>query len=164
MLENAARLRALLSYNSATGVFTWRVDRGGKARAGTRAGSVGPSGYVLIGIDGEKYYGQRLAWLYVTGVWPAVKIDHRSTNRSDNSWLNLREADDFQNAQNAKGKRSSGKHKGVYWDAQTGKWRAQVVAKGVTISLGRFSDLDEARSAYNKAAEQHHGDFVRASI
>jgi hypothetical protein len=56
----AARLRELLDYDPATGVFTWRSPR--------------PSRYQLISVDGWTYQASRLAWLWMTGSWPKGQI------------------------------------------------------------------------------------------
>jgi hypothetical protein len=49
----AERLKELLSYDPASGVFRWKVNRGGTAKADSVAGSVDANGYIAIQIDGE---------------------------------------------------------------------------------------------------------------
>lgn len=61
----ATRLRELLNYDRETGVFTWRVFRGGSAKAGTRAGTLRSDGYRQIYIDCKLYLEHWLAWLHV---------------------------------------------------------------------------------------------------
>ena len=87
----AERVRYLLSYDADTGVFVWRVGRGG-TRAWSVAGTLHPNGYVYIKIDGRLYLAHRLAWLYTHGAWPADQLDHRDGNKSNNCISNLREA------------------------------------------------------------------------
>ena len=41
-------LREVISYDPESGAFTWKVNRGGTARAGTRAGTVNGHGYIQI--------------------------------------------------------------------------------------------------------------------
>lgn len=71
------RLRELLDYDPATGVFTWKVDRqGGRGiKPGARAGSVKPTGggkrYRYIRIDQVDYLAKRLAWFWVNNKWPS---------------------------------------------------------------------------------------------
>jgi hypothetical protein len=113
----ADRLRSLVSYDSETGVFTWRVSRRG-AKAGEIAGSVRADGRRLIRIDYERYLASRLAWLYVYGEWPSDLIDHIDRNHSNDAISNLRQATSQQNhwnsgvrIQNPLGLRNITKHK-----------------------------------------------------
>lgn len=75
----AERLRQLVAYNPATGIFTWLVDRkgrGGVVRAGSVAGTIDANGYRVITIDNRKYVAARLAWFYVTGDWPSFNLHY----------------------------------------------------------------------------------------
>lgn len=79
-----AKLKSLINYNPATGEFS----RAGYAKCGTLT----YQGYVSIQVAGKRYYAHRLAWFYMTGVWPENEIDHKNRVRDDNRWENLREA------------------------------------------------------------------------
>ncbi len=46
------RLKEILTYDEVTGNFYWNIDKG-KQKAGTKAGQILQSGYVLIGLDGK---------------------------------------------------------------------------------------------------------------
>jgi HNH endonuclease len=96
----ADRFRYLLDYDPATGVWTWLVSTSNCTRAGAAAGHTGSDGYHRIKIDGRSYLAHRLAWLYQTGAWPKREIDHRTLNKGDNRFENLREATDAQNVHN----------------------------------------------------------------
>ena len=89
----ADRLRQLLDYEPATGVFTWKVNRS-IVKAGQKAGvnPHGGDGYPRIGVDGQQCLAHRLAWLHVHGRFPDDEIDHINGIRSDNRLSNLREA------------------------------------------------------------------------
>jgi hypothetical protein len=95
-----ARLKQLLDYDPETGVFTWRVNRGGAAKAGTRAGCPTPFYYRVIRIGGRSRREHSLAWLYVHGHWPADELDHINRVRDDNRIANLREVTHAENMQN----------------------------------------------------------------
>ena len=87
----AKRLRKLLNYDPATGVFRWRVNRRGPVNAGDVAGCRGHKGYHQIRVEGTVYQSGRLAWLYMTGKWPKLEIGYIDRNTSDTRWANLRE-------------------------------------------------------------------------
>lgn len=157
-------VRQLLSYDPATGVFTWRERRGGSAIAGSIAGGLDTKRYLAISVNGKRYRAHRLAWLYMTGEWPAEQIDHRDGDRANNQWTNLRAATNSQNAHNC-GKRAhnSSGVKGVHWHTQSGCWRAEIRHGGAKRHLGSFSDINAAQAAYALAAADLHGDFARAA-
>jgi heme-degrading monooxygenase HmoA len=164
MTLTAERLRELLAYDPAAGVFTWRVDvRGGAwVKAGHVAGTIhSRDGYRQISICKVQHKAHRLAWLYVTGAWPSEQIDHVNGDRSDNRIANLREASAAGNARNARRRidNVSG-FKGAY-EYRPGKWRAYINKDGRRINLGTFATPEEAHAAYVAAAQEHHGEFAR---
>ena len=88
----ANRLRKVLSYAPATGIFRWKVSASTRAPVGTIAGSKNGRGYHQIRIGGRPYSASRLAWLYMTGKWPNSEISYLNGKPSDTRWKNLREA------------------------------------------------------------------------
>ena len=72
----ANRLRKVLSYAPATGIFRWKVSASTRAPVGTIAGAKNGRGYHQIRIDGRPYSASRLAWLYMTGKWPSSEISY----------------------------------------------------------------------------------------
>lgn len=152
------RVQQLLHYDQSTGSFSWRID-------GRLAGCRSPLGYVLIGIDGALYLAHRLAWLYVTGRWPAKHVDHIDRNKANNCFANLREATALQNAANT-GLRSTNRSgfKGVCWDGRNRKWRATITVNGRQRSLGRHEQLEDAVIAYAAEARAVHGVFAAIDL
>jgi hypothetical protein len=156
----AARLRELLHYDPSTGIFRWRVARGGCV-AGEQAGTLHNDGYLWITVDYEQYAAHRLAWLYMTGTLPAEQIDHRDQRRANNSWDNLREATHAQNQHNVSMREdNSSGFKGVSYHRQAGKWLAQIRCNGAKIYLGIHPTPEAAAVAYAKAANDLHGEFA----
>ena len=151
------RLRELLHYNPATGIWTWLQDINIRVRAGMIAGTC-EDGYIRIRIDNHKYLGHRLAWFYMTGTWPA-KIDHKNTKRDDNRWSNLRVATHKQNCANSPGKKRS-LPKGVYLTPRN-KYQASIQIDGKPMYLGQFDTPEAASDAYFRAAVAAHGEFAR---
>lgn len=160
------QVNRLLEYDPATGVFRWRVNRAGNAKAGDRAGCVKKTGhgYRHISILGTSYGAQHLAWLLVTGAWHRGIIDHVNGIRDDDRWCNLRAATAQQNCANrvrASNNRSG--LKGVHWNKIDKKWKAGIKVDGVIRHLGYFTDKTAAHAAYCAAAKEAFGDFARAS-
>ncbi len=154
-------VRRLLSYDQHTGEFIWRVSPGRRRCVGSRAGSRRQRGKIIIMVRGVKYQAHRLAWLWMTGLWPQSAIDHKDLNPGNNAWLNLREASDSQNAANrgVLGRNKLGV-KGVRMTPR-GKYRAQITVGGRRIALGNFATQEQARGAYQSAANRYFGVFAR---
>jgi len=149
------RLKALLDYNSETGIFTWKVCRGG-VRIGAIAGAKS-EGYRNIMIDKISYQAHRLAWLYVYGKWPEKDLDHINLARDDNRIVNLRVVSDSENKQNQKMyKTNTSGYKGVHFSKASNKWRASICKNYQTIYLGSFDNPKEASLAYVNAAKKYH--------
>jgi len=146
------RLKELLHYCPETGLFTWRVDRNKKTRAGDSAGTIRPDGYIQISIDYKLYRAHRLAWLYVHGRWPVDQLDHINHHRADNRIANLREATNSDNKKNQSlhSNNTSGVC-GVLWHSRDKRWVAQVRVDNHNIHLGNFTDKDDAIAARRQA-------------
>jgi HNH endonuclease len=155
-------LRERLSYDSASGIWTWRMTRGHVA-VGSVAGKIDGQGYRAIPLDGRNYRSSRLAHLYMTGEWPKNEMDHINLNRSDDRWDNLREATPTQNRANRPANNKSGHLKGTYWNKRERGWHTSIRANGVRYYLGLFSTQEAAHAAYAAAAAKHFGEFGRLS-
>ena len=153
-LPPVERVRELLDYNPDTGVFTWKVKRGGKAQAGTVAGYEHVTGYWYIAIDKKYYPAHRLAWLYIHGVEPENDIDHINHQRSDNRISNLREATRSQNCANKVGTKGFIFRRGLY--------EVYVKVFQKRHFIGCFKTEDEAREAYAVARIKYFGEFSPA--
>lgn len=153
------RLREVLHYDPLTGLFTWKMQLGNRISVGSTAGSP-IDGYIRIAIDGKVYRAHRLAWFYMTGVWPLALIDHKDTNRSNNVWENLREATRPQNNQNrAVHKNSLTGVKGVGFIESSGRYSANIKHNKIHYYLGTFATMSEATEAVRRQREKLHKDF-----
>lgn len=159
-MNDFEKLKTSLEYNPETGAFIWLLDNGGNVKAGDVAGTENDSGYIRIDVLGKQYPAQRLAWLYMTGNWPSLQIDHVNLNKSDNKWINLREATPSQNKLNAgvRADNVSG-FKGVKKSGR--KWMARCTRNGERIYLGIFDTPEMASIAYQQFAKKYHGEFFR---
>ncbi len=148
------RLREAMSYDPETGAFTWTTKHG-KVEAGDVAGYLTQRGYRDIEIDGRSYRASRLAWLYMTGSWPAHQVDHKDRCCGNDKWGNLRAATNKQNSENRSKRRDgrSSKHTGVHWSTERSCWVAKICHNAKVHLLGRFKNESEAVFA-RKHAEQ----------
>lgn len=169
-------LRTLLAYAPATGDFTWlsrdrawfKTERAWKiwnARfAGKPAGGDnGVLGYRKITVMAEQYWGHRLAWLYMTGVWPAEEVDHIDRDGLNNRWGNLRAATKSQQQQNSVRHNPSGYKGAILTPRRKKPWAAAITIDGAAIHLGKFKTASEAGDAYAVKARELFGGFARVS-
>ena len=148
-------LTDLLHYDHHTGLFTWKMSRGSRAKIGGTAGTLNPDGYIQISLNKQIFKAHRLAWFYVHHQWPENLIDHINNIPNDNRLINLREASRKQNAENrGKGANNTSGFKGVHWHIQARKWRARIQHNGKHIHLGFFEKPELAFDAYKTAEKK----------
>lgn len=133
------------------------------------AGCPNNKGYILVSFNGSRFPLHRLAWLFVTGSLPlkGQDIDHINMNKTDNRFSNLRLASRSQNNTNRgpnKTRLNGCKYKGVYWRDRKTQWTAQIGIGGKTKNLGFFKTQEAAARAYDAAAREQHGEFVRLNF
>ena len=99
---------------------------------------------------------------------PQQDVDH--IKRADGSHAqdrlsNLRIASRSQNLMNQtiRSDNKSG-YKGVSLHKASGKWKAQIMSGGRLKHLGYFSTPEDAALAYDKAANELHGEFARLNF
>ncbi|MDH1673976.1 HNH endonuclease [Comamonas aquatica] len=156
-------LKHALYYDNVGGVFYWRnPPYHSRFLPWKRAGAVGVDGYEKIQINGRSYRSNRLAWLYMTGHWPEVCTDHIDGNKTNNSWMNLREATIAENKRNSVATRP--KHDlpmGVGYSGKTKvSYRARLKIHGRQIALGTYPTAEEASEVYQLASAMLHGSFA----
>lgn len=157
----AQRVRALLHYDSSTGLFIWRersaedfaTDRAARSWNTRYSGSPAlhtdrGNGYLQGQIDGHIYKAHRIAWLHHHGVWPKGDIDHINGDRADNRIENLRDVSRSVNLLNKpKAATNSSGVKGVSWAQERGQWNARIGVDGFYKNLGYFDCFDAAVQA-----------------
>lgn len=155
-------LKRLLSYDPDTGVFIWKADVSSRVKKGMVAGTSDSFGYGRIVIKGKSYKSHRLAWAYSYNEFPDGAIDHINANASDNRISNLRIATQLENTRNRRiPKNNTSGVKGVYWDLEKRKWRAQFRIDGKNKVVGYFADLNIAKIEIIKARNKYHKEFAR---
>lgn len=153
------QLKQFLTYSPEIGVFAWLVS-GRNFAIGQVAGHTNDANpYVRISIERQSYYAHVLAWLYMTGSWPAEEIDHKDQNVRNNRWLNLRAASHAQNGANKSSYSKLGL-KGVTRVRSENRYAAKITVGGRGIYLGYFSSAEAAARAYDAKAREVFGEFA----
>ena len=92
-------------------------------------------------------------------------VDHIDGSRTNNNWENLRYATSSENCMNAKHRTDgSSVYKGVNYQTQAKKWKAQIGFNHQRIYLGIFTSEREAAEAYNTAAIERYGEYAKLNI
>lgn len=165
-LPTQAEIKELLHYDPETGVFRWRYSVAIRVKPWDVAGTENSLGYVRIKICQKLYLAHRLAWVYMTGESPKDQIDHIDGVRSNNAWVNLREATRKQNMENTSlRKNNASGFRGAHWHKRDKKWFAQVRHNKKAIFLGYFATAEEAAQvAAAKRAELFTHDMGRDKV
>lgn len=147
-------------YDMDSGLIYWRVKVAPKVLVGAEAGwllKVEKWTYVCVSYAKGRYMAHDIAWMYMTGSWPAYRVDHRNGDGVDNSWYNLREATAAENSQNlALSARNTSGYRGVNWMPAKKKWRAEIGFNRKNYHLGLFETVEQARDAYLVAKAEMH--------
>jgi hypothetical protein len=159
------RLQKALAYDPHTGVVTWKEDRGGRP-AGSIAGSLKPTGYRHVRVDGRMFQEHRVAWALHYGEWPSANIDHVNGNPSDNRIENLRCVMQAENNKNARRRKDNTSGvTGVLWYKASKKWGAKIHRDGSYVFLGLFESMEDAITARKQAEAKlgYHANHGRAA-
>jgi hypothetical protein len=152
-------LKEVLDYNPETGIFRWKIRARPQNPVGSVAGSKRKNDYLQIRIKGKNFLAQRLAWLFMTGCWPVAELDHVNRDRTDNRWVNLREATRVQNAINSKDKKNSTGYPGVQVTKE-GRFSARVRVGNKRTHLGVYATVEEAAAVVMALRRDLHGEFA----
>jgi hypothetical protein len=155
-----SQLKAVIKYNPDSGEFIWTKRISIRISVGDIAGIIHLHGYRYITVFGERYKAARLAWLYMTGEWPKLQIDHINRIRSDDRFCNLRQVTNAENQQN----RSLNKDgtisniQGVYL-TKNSTYMARLKHQGKYVFRKNFKTLEEAKNAIIEARQKYHINF-----
>lgn len=116
--------------------------------------------YAFTKKDGKTIKMHRL----LTG-FPKNEVDHKNGNGLHNIRDNLRECSRSENGRNRKKQSdASSIYKGVYFNKQCKKYKANIRVNGKTTYIGLFADEHKAAEEYNKKAKELHGEFALLNI
>ena len=154
-------LKELFDYDQTSGKLVWKRPLSKRIKKGDFAGSIHSRGYTHVGIFGKTYKAHRLIWLYMTGSWPTLDIDHIDGNRSNNAWKNLRQCTRDRNCQNQVAKNPKSGFKGVVQRGNS--FMVRIRTKGKYHHVGSYPSAEEAAQAYDAASLKYHGQFAKTN-
>jgi hypothetical protein len=140
------------------GKLFWKKNKG-VMKVGMEAGSY-TQHYKQLKLDGKRYLVSRLVYLMHHGNLPKY-VDHINNDTWDNRIENLRAATSLQNNHNRvlSVKNKTGV-KGVFWDKNVKKYKAQITYNYKQMHLGFYQDLELAELVVSMAREKYHGKFA----
>jgi hypothetical protein len=97
----------------------------------------------------------------ITGAVHGELVDHINGNGLDNQRHNLRictKAQNNQNRRRAQSTNTSG-YRGVFYEKNIRKWRAQISMDNKNIHLGVFTSKANAARVYKRASRALYGEF-----
>ncbi len=130
--------------------------------------SIDTKGYYIVQLSSDgKRLNQRVHRLVASAFIPNPEdkecVDHIDNNPSNNHVSNLRFATPTENSRNTSiGKHNKSGVKGVYLDSRSNTWRASITIDGISINIGSYKSIDEAKEARVKKANQVFGDYMNA--
>ena len=137
-------------------MFT-RLSNARRWKAGEQVGSHNKTlGYIVIGIERQWNWAHRLAWLYMTGEWPAGVIDHIDGDRANNRFSNLRDVPQRANMQNRKRPQKDNVLGLLGVSMRRGRFRATLKLASRQLHIGDFDTPEAAHQAYLEAKRLHH--------
>lgn len=153
----ADTVRALFTYDPRTGHLLHQRARG-IAKRGDRAGTLKPTGYRLIRVNGRWFQSARVVWLHYYGVWPKQQVDHINHVRDDDRIENLRDVAQRENLHNLSGKRKNNTSGtvGVTWNSRSQKWYAVIYVMSKAIFLGSHDTYEAAVEARQAGKRIYH--------
>jgi hypothetical protein len=162
MRETASleRLNQALRYDQATGKVFCKSKCSIRLPVGDEVGHPHTKGhvtYLRATVDGVRYYVHTLVWLMLGKKIPdGMMIDHEDGNGLNNRLSNLRLVTRSGNAKNMRRRlQNTSGTSGIAWCKQTKTWKCRVRSEGREVWIGRFSSIDEAKSAVFKARLDH---------
>lgn len=114
------------------------------------------TGYFQIYINGETKWLHRV----IIKAKKGQIVDHINQDKKDNRRANLRLVSKSENNYNSSKRKHSKFGRGITFDKYGNRFRACISYNNKTLKLGSFSNVTDAKRAYNKKAKEIYGDMA----
>ncbi len=158
-------LKSRILVDTKSGIVTWidatkyHKDMIGKDAGTSRKGSSNNKSYWHIKINGVAIKRSHIVFIFATGRWPDLQIDHINGNSIDDRIENLREATITQNAWNHKKRaKKSDLPMGVR-KLKSGIFQARIACNKKTHVFGPFETAESASDFYKLKRKEFFNDY-----
>jgi len=160
-----AEIKQRLAVDLETGRCTWIDATKYHARlngreAGTPRKNKRGKYYWHIKINGIPYKRAQIVLMVKTNRWPDDMVDHEDGNSLNDKASNLRHATGAQNAWNHKARAKDSPLPMGVRQTRLGRYQARIAVNKKQMSLGVFTTIEEAVTAYQAARKEHFDDFA----
>jgi len=93
-----------------------------------------------------------------------MDVDHIDRDSLNNQRSNLRICNRSQNSMNSVHTKGMSKYKGVCWDKNRKKWKAEIAQSYKRIHIGRYDSEVVAAKAYDAKAVELFGEYARTNF
>ena len=116
--------------------------------------------YWHVKLDSVAIKRSHIVYLFSTGKWPTLQIDHANGNSLDDRIANLRQATATQNAWNHKRRKKSSPTPMGVRKVASGRFQARIAVEKKKISIGTFDTSDQAAKAYQQKRKELFNEYA----
>ena len=110
--------------------------------------------YWYVKVDSVALKRSHIVFLFATGKWPDLQIDHINGDSLDDRSLNLREVTHTQNAWNHKRRRKQAATPMGVRQTASGRYQARIACNKKQIVIGIFDTPQQASQAYQQKRKE----------
>lgn len=125
-----------------------------------RGGSSNGKYYWHVKIDTAPIKRSHIIFLFATGKWPELQIDHINGDSLDDRFENLREVTPTQNAWNHKKRAKKSDCPMGVRRLKSGRYLARIACNKQMFQFGPFETQDEASAIYQRKRKEMFGDYA----
>lgn len=165
MRPTLEQLKARLHVDVVAGAVTWidatkqHVGLNGKVAGSPRANHCGKQ-YWHVKVNGQPIKRSHIVFLFATGRWPVLQIDHINGNSLDDRISNLREASPTQNAWNHKTRAKASTCPMGVRKLPSGRFQARIAVEKRKVCIGTFDSEIQAEQAYQQKRKELFGEYA----